>query len=263
MSGLRLSCHVPPLLAVQFLTRLPVPRSLAAMDAAQLREGLRRAVIWFPMVGGLIGAIDAAVLIACEAFWPRTVAVIVMLVVEARLTGAFHEDAVADFCDGMGGGHTPEHVREIMKDSRIGTYGSVGLMLAVGLRATLLIAMPAALLVPAIVASAALGRWLAVLAIAAIPPLDHGPSLAKDLGRRPTPVVAFMASALTLPWLIPLSWVEPIRIMLALGLCGLFLIWLRAFLLPRLGGVSGDCLGLAVYAGQLILLLCALATWAG
>ena len=257
----RLPPHVPSLRAIQFLTRLPVSGLIPSLDPSQVRLGLGRAVLWFPVVGGLVGAIDAAVLIAAEALWPRVIAVVIMLIVEARLTGAFHEDAVADFCDGMGGGHSPERIRKIMKDSRIGTYGALGLMLAVGLRASLLLVMPPALLLPAVLAGAALSRWLAVVAMAAIPPLDQGRSLAKDIGQRPAPAVTIMAGVLALPFLLPIGMQEPLRLTLAIGLSGLFLIWLRAFLLRWLGGVTGDCLGFAVYAGQLILLLCAAAAW--
>lgn len=261
MSAPRPPVLLPLLLAIQFLTRLPVSRWIPPLDPSRLRIGLAGAVIWFPLVGGLVGVMDAAVLAAAETLWPRVVAVVLMLMVEARLTGAFHEDAVADFCDGMGGGRTPERIREIMKDSRIGTYGALGLVLAVGLRGALLIAVPTALLLPALLASAALGRWLAVLAMATIPPLRQGESLVKGIGQQPAAAVALLAGLPALPFLLPLGLNEPLRLGGALGLSCLFLVWLRAASLRRLGGVSGDCLGFAVYAGQLIVLLCSVAAW--
>jgi adenosylcobinamide-GDP ribazoletransferase len=251
--------RVPPLLAIQFLTRLPVSRWIPTLDNAQLRLGLSRAVGWFPAVGGLVGCIGAGLALIGEAFWPRAVAVVLMLIVEARLTGAFHEDAVADFCDGMGGGQTPERVREIMKDSRIGSYGTLGLLLSVGLRAALLIAMPPVLLAPAIIASAAFGRWIAVLCMALIPPLDQGQSLAKDIGQQTGLGIVAIASLLVLPFVWPLAALAPVHFALALGFSALFVGWFRALLLRQLGGVSGDCLGFTVYAGQLIVPLCALA----
>jgi adenosylcobinamide-GDP ribazoletransferase len=261
MSRARLPAYVPPLLAAQFLTRLPVSSLIPPLDAAQLRLGLGRSVAWFPAVGGLVGCIGAAVAVASEGLWPRAVAVTLMLIVEARLTGAFHEDAVADFCDGMGGGQTPERIREIMKDSRIGSYGALGLLLAVGLRAILLIVMPSPLLIACIVASAAFGRWIAVLAMAAIPPLDQVASLANDIGQRPGTNTVALASLLALPFLWPLALLAPFRLALGFAVSCMFLIWLRGTLMRRLGGVSGDCLGFAVYAAQLILLLCVSACW--
>ncbi len=115
---------LPLLLAIQFLTRLPVSPAIPPLSEAQLKTGLRRSVLWFPLVGGLVGCIGALVLWGTEMLWPRMVAVALLLIVEARLTGAFHEDAVADFCDSFGGGMTADRIREIMKDSRIGSYPS-------------------------------------------------------------------------------------------------------------------------------------------
>lgn len=254
--------HVPPLLAIQFLTRLPVSRLIPPLDEAQLRLGLRRAVAWFPAVGGLVGLIGAGVVLAGEALWPRAVTVLILLIVEARLTGAFHEDAVADFCDGMGGGQTPERIREIMKDSRIGSYGALGLMLAVGLRAALVIALPAGFFIPALVASTAFGRWVAVAMMVSVPPLDQPGSLAKDIGQRPGLTILSAATLLALPFLLPLAAMMSGAALAGGGAASLiFIVWFRHFLRRHLGGVTGDCLGFAVYAGQLILLLCVIARW--
>jgi adenosylcobinamide-GDP ribazoletransferase len=252
---------LPLLLAIQFLTRLPVSRLMPPLDEVQLKAGLRRSVLWFPLVGGMIGGIGALVLWGTAMLWPRFVAVALLLIVEARLTGAFHEDAVADFCDGFGGGMTKERIREIMKDSRIGSYGTLGLMLAVGLRAALLIALPASLLIPALIASAAFGRWVAVIAMVIAPPLDQPGSLAKDIGQRPGLAILSGASLLVLPFVAPLASIAPGALLVGTGSTLFFLLWLRRLLMRHLGGVTGDCLGFAVYAGQLILLLCVVAQW--
>ncbi len=248
---------LPLLLAIQFLTRLPISAAIPPLDGIQLKAGLRRSVMWFPLVGGIVGCLDALVLWGAGMFWPRMVAVLLLLIVEARLTGAFHEDAVADFCDGFGGGMTAQRIREIMKDSRIGSYGALGLILAVSLRAALLVALPAALLFPALVASAAFGRWVAVVAMVIMPPLDQSGSLAKDIGQRPGLAIFSGATLLVLPFLAPLASMAPAALLAGAGCSLIFLTWFRQFLMRYLGGVTGDCLGFAVYAGQLILLLCA------
>ncbi|WP_295529043.1 adenosylcobinamide-GDP ribazoletransferase [Novosphingobium sp. Chol11] len=252
---------LPLLLAIQFLTRLPVSRAIPPLDEHRLKTGLRLSVLWFPLVGGIVGSIGAMLVWGAGLFWPRTVAVALLLIVEARLTGAFHEDAVADFCDGYGGGMTAERIREIMKDSRIGSYGALGLILAVGLRAALLIALPAALLLPALVASAAFGRWVAVAAMVMVPPLDQPGSLAKDIGQRPGLAILGGATLLVLPFLAPLVAVASGALLIGTGCTLLFLLWFRQSLMRHLGGVTGDCLGFAVYVGQLILLLCMTAQW--
>lgn len=250
---------IPPLLAVQFLTRIPVPW-LNTLTAETVKAGLAKSVIWFPVVGALVGALTAVVLVAADHFWPRIIAVILALAVEARLTGAFHEDAVADFCDGFGGGMTPARIHEIMKDSRIGSYGALGLGLTVALRAALLLVLPDALLVPALIASATFGRYMAVCLMALVPPLVQATGLAKDVGERAGTRQWLAASLLTLPFMLPLVLTVPMPTLMAAATALLFAVWFRGHLLRHLGGVTGDCLGFGVYVGQLLILLAAAAT---
>jgi len=252
---------LPLLLAIQFLTRLPVSQAIAPLDQAGLKAGLGRAVPWFPLVGGLVGCLGALVLWGAGAVWPRPVTVILLLIVEARLTGAFHEDAVADFCDGFGGGLTAERIREIMKDSRIGSYGALALLLALALRATLLVELPAALLIPALIASAAFGRWLAVAVMVLVPPLDQPGSLARDIGQRAGLRQLAGATLLLVPFAWSLAMLFPLALLAGISASLLFLLWFRQFLLRQLGGVSGDCLGFAVYTGQVLILLATAARW--
>jgi adenosylcobinamide-GDP ribazoletransferase len=211
------------------------------------------------LVGALIGTATAATLLLAEQIWPRIVAVILALIIEARLTGAFHEDAVADFCDGMGGGRDATHVRQIMKDSRIGSYGALGLMLAVALRAGLMISLEAPRTTLAIIAAATFGRLLTVITMAAAAPVPDGEGLAKDVGagiRRRD--VAF-AGVSAVPGLLPYALFAPLAALCAFAAGGVFLIWFKALLIRRLGGSTGDCLGFAAYAGQILLLLAAVA----
>lgn len=250
---------IPPLLALQFLTRIPVP-GLNTITAETAKTGLAKSVIWFPVVGGLVGAITAATLIAADHIWPRFIAVILALIVEARLTGAFHEDAVADFCDGFGGGMTPERTHEIMKDSRIGSYGALGMVLAVALRAALLMVLPDALILPALIASAGFGRYLAVCLMAIVPPLVQTGGLAKDIGAQVGVGQWLSASLLTLPFMISLSMMTPLPMLAACAAAPIFALWFRRFLIRHLGGVTGDCLGFAVYVGQVLILLAAVST---
>jgi adenosylcobinamide-GDP ribazoletransferase len=252
----------PPLLALQFLTRVPVPL-LDRLDGAQVQAGLVRAVGWFPLVGTLIGAVTAAALLGLAQFMPLAVAVILALMIEARLTGAFHEDAVADFCDAFGGGYTAEDVRRIMKDSRIGSYGALGLGLALALRAVLMMSLPVAddplRAGAAIAASACFARALVVAAMAVIPPAPAGTGLAKDIGSGVNARTVAMGAATAFPALSAFALLDAGALMAAALAAAVFLIWLRGLLLRRIGGSTGDCLGFAAYAGQLILLLAVVA----
>ena len=257
----------PPLLAVQFLTRVPVP-GVARLSEEAVRIGLGRAVAWFPLVGAVVGCITGGTFLLAEQVWPRLVAVILALIVEALLTGAFHEDAVADFCDGVGGGRNPEHVRQIMKDSRIGTYGALGLTLSVSLRATLMYALYDNLTLPAIIAAATFGRLIAVIVMATTPsaPVAQGShasdikaGLASKIGTELRTRDVALAFATALPGLLPFAYTAPLRVLCAVLAATAFLLWLRPVLMRKVGGATGDCLGFAAYAAQLLLLLAATA----
>jgi adenosylcobinamide-GDP ribazoletransferase len=248
----------PPLLALQFLTRVPVPL-LDRLTPGAVQIGLVRAVGWFPLVGTLIGAVTAASALGLAHVLPPAVAVIIALILEARLTGAFHEDAVADFCDAFGGGYTAEDVRRIMKDSRIGSYGALGLGLAVALRAALLMSLPLAeqpvWAAAAIIGSACFARLVVVAAMAFIPPVATGSGLAKDIGGGVTARTLLGGALAACPALAAVAMLDWQGLLAACLVAGLFLIWLRAMLMRRIGGSTGDCLGFAAYAGQLILLV--------
>ena len=252
----------PPLLALQFLTRVPAPL-LDRLEVPQVQAGLVRAVGWFPLVGTLIGAVTAGAVLGLAQFMPLAVAVILALMIEARLTGAFHEDAVADFCDAFGGGYTAEDVRRIMKDSRIGSYGALGLGLAVALRAALLMSLPVATdplrAGAAIVASTCFARAVVVAALALIPPAPAGTGLAKDIGSAVSLRTVVMGALTAFPALAAFAFLDGRALLATVLAGGVFLIWLRGLLLRRIGGSTGDCLGFAAYAGQLILLLAVVA----
>lgn len=242
----------PPLLAVQFLTRLPVPL-LARLSPDQARDGLARAMAWLPPVGSLIGLVTAGAF-AAGSIWPAASAALVALAAEALLTGAFHEDAVADFCDAFGGTARGAEALRIMKDSRIGSYGTLGLGLAVGLRLAAIVALPPGLALPAIVGAATVARLWAVLLAALVAPVAGGEGMAARAGRVPGRRV-LLALLLSLPGIAPIAMLRPSAVLASALLGGVFLWWLARFLGRRIGGSTGDCLGFAAYAGQLTLLL--------
>lgn len=239
-------------LALQFLTRLPTP-STAHLTPEAVQASLRASLPLFPLVGALVGALSAAVLWAAGQVWALPVAVLLALMVEALVTGAFHEDAVADFCDAIGGGHTRARKLDILKDSRIGSFGALGLLLAVGLRVALLISLPLHLAVPALLASATLGRWLILLVMALVPPAAAG--LGKDIGGQATWRDVWRGAMWALPGVAWLLVTNPGGLLLGVMACAGFALWLRGRLMAWLGGVTGDGLGFACYAGQLLILL--------
>jgi adenosylcobinamide-GDP ribazoletransferase len=233
---------------------------VSRLSGGAIRIGLGRAVAWFPLIGALVGAVTAGTLLLAGEIWPRLIAVILALAVEARLTGAFHEDAVADFCDGVGGGRDAAHVRQIMKDSRIGTFGVLGLMFALVLRAALMYSLAIAFVAPAVVAAATFGRLFTVIVMVTIAPVSGTAGLANDVtagirGRDVT--LAFVTS---LVGLLPFALIAPMALLSSCVAAFVFLIWFKSLIKRRVGGSTGDCLGFAAYAAQLILLMAA-AAW--
>ncbi|MBM3972123.1 MAG: adenosylcobinamide-GDP ribazoletransferase [Planctomycetes bacterium] len=239
--------------AVQFLTRLPLPGGMNRPDADLTL--LRSAVIFFPLVGGLIGLVTGSVVWAALHVWRPFVAVTVGLIAEALLTGGFHEDAVADCCDAFGGGWTRDDVLRIMKDSRVGSFGALGLMLAVLLRGGCLLALPADHLIPAVVASAVVGRWAILLLMAVSQPVPHRDGLAKDVAQRIGWPELVVGTLLALPGIVVIGWAEPVPTGLGVtAVAVVALIW-TGYVLGRIGGMTGDCLGCGCYLGQCVFLL--------
>src|SRR5215475_13855444 len=111
------------LIAIQFLTRLPVPDKLQASE-----ETLGKATKFFPLVGVMVGAGAALTFWLLRHLLPHSAAVLGAIIFTAFITNGFHEDGLADTFDGFGGGWTKEHALEIMRDSRLGTYGTMALI---------------------------------------------------------------------------------------------------------------------------------------
>jgi adenosylcobinamide-GDP ribazoletransferase len=236
-------------LAVRFLTRLPVPGE----DPARFGQDIGRALPLFPWVGALVGALAAVPLLFGAMLWPLPVAVLLALALEARLTGALHEDAVADLCDALGGGRSLEDRLRILKDSRVGSYGVLGLGLAVALRASGLMASGEAWRAAAIlVVAGGFGRLLMLATMVAVPTVPNRTSLAAGVAPRAGWGGLLLAMLLFLPLLALGAWISAWGMLVAFGLGAGFLLWFRGLLLRLLGGSTGDTLGFAAYAGMLI-----------
>ena len=124
--------------ALGYFTRLPVPAWVAWSP-----ERLAHAAAWLPLVGWVIGLAGAAALHGLALVLPASLAVILSMATTIRLTGALHEDGFADGCDGLGGGWDKAQILAIMKDSRIGSYGAIGIVLMLLAKAAALIELAA------------------------------------------------------------------------------------------------------------------------
>lgn len=124
--------------AIMFLTRIRVPPTVDHSP-----EYLREAPRYFPLVGWIVGAVSALFYLLGTRFISTDAGVMAAMAAGVLVTGAFHEDGFADVCDGFGGGWTKEKILAIMKDSRIGAYGAIGLILMLGTKFILLRELPA------------------------------------------------------------------------------------------------------------------------
>ncbi len=124
------------LTALMFYTRIPVPKWVGYSD-----EQLNKSSIYFPLIGWIVGGIGALVFLGSEFLFSPYVAIILSMIATILLTGAFHEDGFADVCDGFGGGWEKMKILEIMKDSRIGAYGMIGMALLLLLKYTALLTL--------------------------------------------------------------------------------------------------------------------------
>lgn len=233
------------LLAVQFLTRVPVPRDLPFSD-----DLLIRATKYYPLVGALIGALGGAVLWGAALVLPPVPAVLLSLAATLLATGAFHEDGLADAADGLGGGLTRERMLEIMRDSRIGTYGAVTLGTALALKVALLAALSPGQAALLLVFGHGLGRMAAVHVIATTPyARDKG---AKFVAPTVTPdgYRVALATAFALLVGMVLLW-GPVVALCAIVLCILVAQGWRWLFVRKLGGYTGDCLGGTQQIGEL------------
>jgi adenosylcobinamide-GDP ribazoletransferase len=152
------------LTATQFLTRVPV-RATGDPQVRSLGGSLR----YFPLVGGLVGLGNVVVWRLASLWFPGSVSVGLMLAASLLLTGGLHEDGLADSCDGLGGGSTRERTLEIMKDSRIGAFGALALIMSLGLKWVTLVALPVMGFSLVVVAAHLVSRWCSIGLIWALP----------------------------------------------------------------------------------------------
>ncbi len=245
------------LIAVSFFTRLPVP---AWVDFAP--DKLARAARFLPLIGWLVGLAAAAVFWLAGRLLPVDLAVVLSIATTVRLTGALHEDGWADTCDGLGGGWTREQALAIMKDSRIGSYGTIGLVLMLLAKYLALADLGADEDYPVIAALLVAHPLSRLVAVGLMATLDYARTDAgaksAPLARRPDAAELGIA---TLAGVLPLLLLSPREALLALVACAAVGVLARRSFVRRLGGYTGDCLGAAQQLAELSIYLGILAAW--
>lgn len=223
--------------AVEFLTRIPVGAS------ANARPGLDRAGAWFPLVGALVGAVGLAVWWVADALAGPLVAAVAAVLATVIVTGALHEDGLADTADGLWGGSTRERRLEIMRDSRLGTYGALALAGDLLLRVALLATAGSAFtdVARVLLAAHVVGR-AAPLVLAAWLPVARVDGQGRRLGRLRAGDAVVAAVTVLVVAVLATGWWAPV----VLAAAAVPVLGLRRAARRRIGGVTGDVLGAGV-----------------
>jgi adenosylcobinamide-GDP ribazoletransferase len=238
-------------LALSFFTRLPVPKSMHYSEAL-----LNKANRYFSLVGLVTGGLLALSYACFSTFLPTNIAILLTMAISLLLTGAFHEDGLADMADGIGGAFAIEKRLIIMKDSRIGTYGAVTLVIALLLKFTLLINIAeqdSNHLLLAIVLAEVLSRAVAGSLISSMPYVsDIEQSKSKPLAQaQPISELAL----LLLIGITPLIFYSGEVIFTLLIVLVLFRSLFKRWLMAKIGGFTGDCLGAGQQLSELLIYL--------
>ncbi|MCC5905640.1 MAG: adenosylcobinamide-GDP ribazoletransferase [Balneolaceae bacterium] len=252
------------LTALMFYTRIPCP---AWVDHSP--EYIDKSTRYFPLTGWIVGGAAALTMIGGVLFFSFPVAVLLSMVVSVLITGAFHEDGFADVCDGFGGGWTRKKILEIMKDSRIGAYGVIGMILILLLKLFLTIEIlhfagnEWLLILLIIISSHSISRFIASTFIA-----THLYVREADSSKIKPVSKAFPAGSILTPGLFgffPFTGVvylsgSPLLIM-ALLIPLLGKVYLGHYFNRWIGGYTGDCLGATQQVTEILFLASVVGLW--
>jgi adenosylcobinamide-GDP ribazoletransferase len=232
---------------VQFLTRLPVPAYKFEPDMVLGSAKL------FPVIGALVGLGAMAIQWLLRAHLPANVIAVVVLVYFGMLTGGLHEDGLADTLDGLGAGGSRKRMLDIMRDSRIGSFGALAILFSVLFRWVLLATMAPAKFGSYVLAAQVLCRWTA-LPLAAFLPSARTDGLGEKLARKVSIPALALGTAITLA-IVGFS----LRAQMAAPIAAVIAVTIISGLVYRakLGGITGDCFGASNQMAEIAVYMCA------
>ncbi len=260
------------LTAIMFMTRIRIPASLHIDHSP---EYLQQAPRYFPVVGWIVGAFSALLFLVFSRYISTDIGIMASMITGILLTGAFHEDGFADVCDGLGGGWTKEKILMIMKDSRIGAFGAIGLMAILGSKFLLLKELPGytpdlahpsssvfftyRYFIAGVIVAHSLSRLMPVLVLqAGVYAADPDQSKAKPLANHPLPLPGLVAAVvLALVPFVLLPWPFLLVILPALYTTYELYRYFRKWI----GGYTGDCLGAIQQVTEIVIYLGFILIW--
>lgn len=244
--------------AIMFFTRIPIPFKLPYSD--QIMNQSQKYYAW---VGLIVGVLNAVVFYLLSHLFSNEIAIILSICVSVLLTGAFHEDGFTDVCDSFGGGYGKDKIMTIMKDSRIGAYGVIGIVLLILLKIVALkqlVTYDSSLILFAIVVAHSTSRFISGTMIYThqyVTDIDLSKSKpmankALSLGNL---VIGFIA--VLLPFLIYGQY----QYLLVIPFAYLGKIYLGWYFNKHIGGYTGDCLGTVQQVTEVLIYLGCLLLW--
>lgn len=239
--------------ALLYYSRIPVPKSTVCTE-----QTLSRAFRYLPLVGILVAAAGSAGFAAASLILPKTVAVLLALIIVMLLTGCLHEDGFADFCDGFGGGQSRESILAIMKDSHIGAYGVLGLIMLLAFKIMALLAIPSGNLPGVFIAAHAISRVYPILLVRSSTYAREG-----DTGKSQHTRIGIDAWSLgtgIVIGLTPLVFLHGSFSLFFLPISFLLYCLYKNYLRKKIGGFTGDTLGALQQGMEILFYLTFLAT---
>ncbi|WP_199880275.1 adenosylcobinamide-GDP ribazoletransferase [Flammeovirga pacifica] len=244
--------------ALQFFTRVPIPKWVPYKT-----EYLQASRKYFPFIGILLGMLCCLIFYGAIQVFSLEIAVLISMASSILITGAFHEDGMADTFDAFGGGYTPEKILSIMKDSRIGTYGTVAVVLSLLLKFFFLMSIYEEsnyLFYCSIILGHSLSRFFASTMVDLLPYVqDLDTSKSKPMANTKFDVWQFIPGLIFGLW--PFVFFQDQWVFLILIPCILFALYLGHFFRKNIGGYTGDCLGATQQMTEIFIYASLIALW--
>ncbi|TYP71707.1 adenosylcobinamide-GDP ribazoletransferase [Aquimarina intermedia] len=242
------------LTAVMFFTRIPCPKWVDHHP-----DYLKKSSRYFSLVGILVGAIGAIIYIGASFLFSTEIALLISMFSTIYATGAFHEDGFADVCDGFGGGWTKEKILLIMKDSRLGTYGTIGILLILAMKFSALRELPSDQIPLLLIAGHSLSRFIATTLIFTHPYVrDTDDSKAKPAARSMSANMVLISAVFGILPLLFFNQPWIFTVILPMYLSKMFL---AAKFKKWIGGQTGDCAGAVQQLSEVVFYLSVLVLW--
>ncbi|AZA79861.1 adenosylcobinamide-GDP ribazoletransferase [Chryseobacterium sp. G0186] len=244
--------------ALMFFTRIPVPFTIPYSN-----EIMNKSQKYFAWVGLLVGLINAVILYLSFQLFNLEIGIILMMISSVLLTGAFHEDGFTDVCDSFGGGYGKEKILTIMKDSRVGAYGAVGIVLLFALKFFSIQALGTIDLLKTlgiIVLAHTSSRFIAGTMIYTHQYVtDIDVSKSKPLANKPLDGRSLLVGLISV--LLSFTLVPDWRLLLALALAYVGKICMGWYFKKHIGGYTGDCLGSVQQVCEVLFYLGTMIVW--